>query len=95
MRLGERRAHDALADRLEDLGRAELGDEQAEVIAQGRLGRFDVGAGAGAADDEAIALQALDGFGNGDPRSGKTGAESGLAGQAIAGAVVAGLDLEQ
>ena len=95
MRFGERRAHDALADGLENFCGAELRDEQAEVVARGGLGLFDVGAGAGAADDEAIALQALDGLGDGDAGGGEAGAEGGLAGQAIAGAIGAGMDFAE
>ena len=95
VRLAERRAHHALTDGLEDLGGAEFRDEEAEAERMLLRGALHVGSRTGAAGDEVVALQRLDGLGDGDARRAEALAENGLAGEAVANGVLAGLDLGQ
>ncbi len=82
---GARRRHHAVADRLEDLGLAEVGNQQPE---RQRIGRrttaFDEGPGARAAFDEAGLLEVPDRAADGDPRDGEARPQLGLARQAAA-----------
>ncbi len=90
-----RRAHDALADRLKDVGRAEVRDEHAELVRRRLPGFFDVGSRTRAAGDEVVALQGLKGFGDGDAGGFEAFAQDGLGGQPVAGPVYSGLDLRE
>ncbi len=62
-----------MPDGFEDLGGAEVGDQKAKLKRRMLLrGLLDIGAGAGAARDETLALQRLECLGDGDARGLKT-----------------------
>ena len=63
---GEGGAHHSVADGLEDLREAEFGDKEPKGAALRLMLSEDVSASAGAAGDEAHALEIEDGFGDGD-----------------------------
>ena len=87
MRFGEWGTHNALTDRLKDLRGAELGNQQAKLVALRRFWLLNVGPRARTAGHHAVPLQRLDRLGHGDTRGAKALAKLGLGGQAIAGAV--------
>ena len=89
----EGRAHHAVADGLEDFGQTQLGNQQAEGAARRRgAAALHVGARAGPPCDQVHALQVEDGLGHRDARGVEQLAQFRLAGQAVAGLELTGLD---
>ena len=87
---GMRRSHHSLTDRLEDLGLAEVGDEQPEGKTAGS--RSEERSGAGPPLDQAGGLELPKGAADGDPRNAEPLDELGLARQAFSLLPLASLD---
>jgi len=81
---GKGRAHHAVADGLEDLREAKLGNEQAEGMPDGVMLRQHMGSGSGATRDQTHALQIQHGLGYGDARGVEELAQLRLARQTVA-----------
>jgi hypothetical protein len=93
MLAGERRRHHALADRLEDLRLAEVGDQESEGERGPAVLGADERARAGPPLDESGTLEVPHRAAHGDARGAVLTDEVGLAGEAVAFLPPAGLDL--
>ena len=93
MLAGQWRRHHPLTHRLEDLGLAEIRNQQAERLAGRPVGRADVGAGSDATLDEPGQLQLPDGAADRDSRRAESDDELGFAREPIARLPAARLNL--
>ena len=98
MNTGE--AGEFAADGFKDLGVPEARHDEAELGERGGAaavsrGIADIGAGAGAARNEALGLEVAQGAAHGGARDAKPFHKLGFAGQAVTGSIFSGVDLRR